>query len=65
MIKKYFRKQQHKRFVRSLLNDLRWDIVNTTIVASATGWTEGVTKHLENSGYLIRKYERRLKWLKF
>jgi len=65
MIKKYFRKQQHKRFVRSLLNDLRWDIVNTTIVASATGWTEGVTNHLENSGYLIRKYERRLKWLKF
>jgi hypothetical protein len=65
MIKKFLRKQQHKRYVRSLLNDLRWDIVNTTIVASATGWTKGVTDHLENNGALIRKYERRLKWLKF
>ncbi len=65
MIKKYFRKQRHKRFVRSLLNDLRWEIVNTTLVGSATGWSDGITKHLENTGVLIRKYERRLKWLKF
>lgn len=65
MIKKYFRKQKHKRYVRTMLNDLRWDIVNTTIVGSATGWSEGVSKHLENNGYLIRKYERRLRWLKF
>ncbi len=65
MIKRYFRKHKHRIYVRALLNELRWDTINTTISASATGWTVGVTKHLENNGRLIRKYERRLRWLKF
>ena len=63
MIKKLYRKLQHKKFVRMMIVDLHWDIINTTVVASATGWTDGVTNHLENNGNLIRKYERRLKWL--
>jgi len=65
MIKKYLRKHKHRVYVRALLNELRWDTINTTISASTTGWTDGVTKHLENNGRLIRKYERRLRWLKF
>ena len=48
-----------------MIVELHWDIINTTIVASSTGWTEGVTQHLKNNGLLIRKYERRLKWLRF
>lgn len=64
-MKKYLRKQKHIRFIKNQIVEMHWDIINTTVVASNTGWTEGVTNHLENCGGLIRKYERRLKWLKF
>jgi len=65
MLKNLYRKLRHKKYVRMMIVELHWDIINTTIVASSTGWTEGVTQHLKNNGLLIRKYERRLKWLRF
>jgi len=64
-MKQYLRKRRHVRYIKSIIRDLHWDIINTTLVASATGWTPGVTNHLENNGALIRKYERRVKWLRF
>ena len=64
-IKKYLRKKRHLRYVNFYLLDVRWEIINTVVAASAFEYNEKVTKHLENLGNLIRKYERRRRWLKF
>lgn len=65
MLKKYLRKKLHIRYVNRYLNDIRWEIINTVITASATEYNESVTRHLDNLGRLIRKYERRRRWLRF
>jgi ribosomal 50S subunit-associated protein YjgA (DUF615 family) len=64
-VKNYLRKKRHLRYVNKYLASIRWEIINTVIAASATEHTPAVTKHLENLGGLIRKYERRRRWLKF
>jgi len=65
MLRKYFRKRLHIRYVNKYLSDTRWEIINTVIAASATEYNTSVENHLENLGNLIRKYERRRRWLKF
>lgn len=65
MLQKYYRKTRHVRYVNRYLNDIRWEIINTVIAASATEYSPAVDKHLNNLGGLIRKYERRKRWLKF
>lgn len=65
MLKNYIRKQKHKRYVNKYLVDVRWEIVNTVIAASATEYNESVETHLDNLGALVRKYERRRRWIKF
>lgn len=65
MLKKYLRKRLHLRYVNNYLSDTRWEIVNTVIAASATEYNIKVVNHLENLGQLVRKYERRRRWLKF
>ena len=65
MTKKYLRKLRHLRYIRRYISDLHWEIINTVVTASATGFHNGVDKHLENRGCLIRKYERRHRLLKF
>ena len=64
-VSNYLRKRRHLRHVNKYLASVRWEIINTVIAASATEYNEKVTKHLENLGGLIRKYERRRRWLKF
>lgn len=64
-IKKHVRKKRHLRYVNCYLSDIRWEIINTVVTASATDFTYPVNKHLENLGNLVRKYERRRRWLKF
>lgn len=64
-MKKYIRKIQHKRYVERYLADLRWECINTVVTSSATGFHNGVDNHLEAVGCLIRKYERRMRLLKF
>jgi len=65
MLRKYFRKRLHIRYVNKYLSDTRWAIINTVIAASATEYNTSVENHLENLGNLIRKYERRRRWLQF
>ena len=65
MLKKYFRKRLHIRYVNKYLSDTRWEIINTVVAASATEFNYPVSKHLENLGHLVRKYERRRRWLQF
>ena len=64
-LKKFLRKQKHKRYVNRYLAETRWDIINYVVSSSATGITRAGEQHLENMGTLIRKYERRRRWLRF
>ena len=64
-MKKYLRKKRHLRYVNKYLADTRWEIINTVIAASATEYNYAVQKHLDNLGQLVRKYERRKRWLTF
>jgi nicotinamide riboside kinase len=64
-MKKLIRKRQHMIFVRRYIVDLQWDSLNTILVASKTQWNDDIIRSLDNNGKLIRKYERRKRWLKF
>lgn len=65
MLKKYARKRLHIRYVNKYLSETRWEIINTVIAASATEYNTSIVKHLDNLGGLVRKYERRNRWLQF
>lgn len=64
-MKNYFRKRRHRVYLSRYINELRWDSLNIMISASATEWTDATTQVLINNAMLIRKYERRNRWLKF
>lgn len=62
---KLLRKTKHKKYVRCYVADLRWDIVNVSILASRVGWTKEIQQVINNNACLIRKYERRMRWIIF
>ncbi len=64
-MKKLIRKRMHKAYVRKYIVELQWDSLNTMLVASATQWNEDIVNLLDNNAKLIRKYERRNRWLRF
>jgi hypothetical protein len=64
-MKKLFRKVSHKRYIDKYINELRWETLNTVLTASRTQWNDDVVKLLDNNAQLIRKYERRRRWVKF
>lgn len=64
-MKELIRKRRHLMYVERYLSDIRWEIINTVTSASVTGFHNGVDKHLEALGLLIKKYERRRRLLKF
>lgn len=64
-MKKLIRKRRHIAFVRRYIIELQWDSLNTMLVASKTQWNDDIIKSLDNNARLIRKYERRARWLKF
>jgi len=61
----YFRKRKHRTYVNMYINELRWESLNMMISASASEWTDATTRVLISNSLLIRKYERRRRWLKF
>ena len=65
MIQKLLRKKRHMMYVRRFIVELQWDSLNTMLVASATQWNDDVVSLLDNNAKLIRKYERRNRWLRF
>lgn len=65
MIKTYYRKKRHMREVQKYLDMLMIDNVNLSIQASRFGWSDDIQKQITNSALLIRKYQRRLRLLKF
>ena len=64
-MKKLIRKRMHKTYVRRYIVELQWDSLNTMLVASATQWNDDDVALLDNNAKLIRKYERRNRWLRF
>ncbi len=64
-MKKLIRKRMHKAYVRKYIVELQWDSLNTMLVASATQWNDDIVNLLDNNAKLIRKYERRNRWLRF
>ncbi len=64
-MKRYLRKLRHMRYTKRYISDLHWEIINIVVSSSATGFHNGVDNHLDNLGGLIRKYEKRLRLLKF
>ena len=64
-MKKVIRKRRHMAYVRRYIVELQWDSLNTMLVASKTQWNDDIVKSLDNNARLIRKYERRRRWLTF
>ena len=64
-MKKLIRKRRHMAFVRRYIIELQWDSLNTMLVASKTQWNDDIVRALDNNAKLIRKYERRRRWLRF
>ncbi len=60
----YQRKLKHLRYIRQTLRELRYDTINTVLVCSHLNTIEDASEHLLNNAKLIRKYERRRRWLK-
>ena len=52
-------------FVDRYIVELKWDSLNTMLVASKTQWNDDIVSALDNNARLIRKYERRRRWLSF
>jgi len=65
-IKNLFKRKRHLNYVKNYLHQLQFDTINTVIKAEVeSDWSKEITKHLNNNAVLIRKYQRRLKWLMF
>lgn len=62
---KFLRKRRHIRYLQNNIRDLHWEIINSSLSSTNVGWTENTTKYVVNCAKLIRKYERRLKLLKY
>ena len=63
-IKNLFKRKRHLNYVKNYLHQLQFDTINTVIKAEVeSDWSKEITKHLNNNAVLIRKYQRRLKWL--
>ncbi len=64
-MKRMLRKRKHIGYLQSTIRDLHWEIINTSIQSTNVGWTDSTTTYVINCATLIRKYERRLKLLKY
>ena len=64
-MKKVIRKRRHMAYVRRYIVELQWDSFNTMLVASKTQWNDDIVRALDNDARLIRKYQRRKRWLTF
>jgi len=65
MMKKILRKRRHISYLQCNIRDLHWEIINCSLQSTNVGWTQQTTEYMVNTAMLIRKYERRLKLLKY
>lgn len=65
LMKKILRKRKHIKYLEGVIRDMHWEIINTTMQSTNVGWTDNTTRYMVNCATLIRKYERRLKLLRY
>lgn len=64
-MKKIVRKRKHISYLQTNIRELHWEIINSSLQSTNVGWTDETTEYVVNCARLIRKYERRLKLLKY
>jgi hypothetical protein len=64
-MKKILRKRKHISYLQTNIRELHWEIINSSLQSTNVGWTDETTEYVVNCARLIRKYERRLKLLKY
>lgn len=68
MIKVYFKKRRHLRFVHSRLYELKYEMLNMSLKMTSIDDAVDLYKKFDNirlKAELFKKYQRRLKLLRF
>ena len=65
LIGRKFRKKKHIKYISAMLTDIHIEIINTCVVSARLGWTEKTTQKVVHLSNLTRKYERRMRILKY
>lgn len=68
MIKVYFKKKRHLRFVHSRLYELKYEMLNMSLKMTSIDDSVDLYKKFDNirlKAELFKKYQRRLKLLRF
>lgn len=68
MIKVYFKKRRHLRFVHSRLYELKYEMLNMSLKMTSVDDSVDLYKKFDNirlKAELFKKYQRRLKLLRF
>jgi hypothetical protein len=65
LIGRKFRKKKHIDYISAILTDIHIEMINTCVVSARIGWTEETTNKVVHLANLTRKYERRMRILKY
>jgi|TARA_B110000908_G_C10248915_1_gene450626 hypothetical protein len=65
IIGRKLRKKKHVNYISAMLTELHIELINTCIVSSRIGWTDEAISKLGHLSNIIRKYERRIRILKY
>ncbi len=65
LIGRKFRKKKHINYISAVLTDIHIEMINTCVVSARIGWTEETTQKVVYLANLTRKYERRMRILKY
>ena len=65
LIGRKFRKKKHIDYISAILTDIHIEMINTCVVSARIGWTEETTQKVVHLANLTRKYERRMRILKY
>jgi hypothetical protein len=65
LIGRKFRKKKHIKYISAMLTDIHIEIINTCVISARIGWTEETTQKVVHLANLTRKYERRIRILKY
>jgi len=65
LIGRKFRKKKHIKYISAMLTDMHIEIINTCVISARIGRTEETTQKVVHLANLTRKYERRIRILKY
>ena len=68
MIRRYFKKRQHIRFIHSRIYDLKYELLNMSLEMTCIDDSVDLYRKFEDirlKAELFKKYHRKLRWLRF